>query len=54
VRIPHRFLDIDLDSDWQVPDTDFAWCSEVLEHLTDDRGVLRRIAASVRPGGTSS
>jgi SAM-dependent methyltransferase len=51
VRIPHRFLDVDLDSDWQVPDNDFAWCSEVLEHLTDDRGVLRRIAGSVRPGG---
>ncbi len=51
VRIPHQFLDVDLDSDWRVPDNDFAWCSEVLEHLTDDCGVLRRIAASVRPGG---
>lgn len=51
VRIPHRFLDVDLDSDGQMPDNDFAWCSEVLEHLTDASGVLRRIGASVRPGG---
>lgn len=51
VRIPHRFLDIDLDSDWHLADNDLAWCSEVLEHLTNDRGVLRRIGESVRPGG---
>jgi SAM-dependent methyltransferase len=51
VAVPHRFLDLDLDSDWRVPGNDMAWCSEVLEHLYDDRAVLRRIAASVKPGG---
>ena len=51
VRIPHHFLNIDLDSNWVVADSDVAWCSEVLEHLIDDRGVLRRIGANVRPGG---
>jgi SAM-dependent methyltransferase len=51
VVIPHRFLDIDLDGDWRVEAHDVAWCSEVLEHLIDDKGVLGRIARAVKPGG---
>lgn len=46
-----RFLDLDLDSDWNFPDNDVAWCSEVIEHLMDDHGVMGRIAASVKRGG---
>jgi SAM-dependent methyltransferase len=51
VTIPHRFCDIDLDSDWRAEMHDVAWCSEVLEHLIDDKGVLARIARAVKPGG---
>ncbi len=49
--IPFAFREIHFDSDWTMPPCDFAWSSEVLEHLFDDSGVLGRIAACVRPGG---
>jgi len=47
----YRFEDIDLEEDWHVGEFDVAWCSEVLEHLIDDAGLLSRIARSVRPDG---
>ncbi len=51
MKVPHRFHNMDLDDDWTMPPCDIAWASEVLEHIMDDHGVFRRIAASVRPGG---
>ncbi len=51
LAVPAEFQDVDLDSDWRFPGHDLAWCSEVLEHLDDDTGVLGRVAASLKPGG---
>ena len=49
--VPHEFREVPLDSEWTASPADFAWCSEVLEHLFEDATVMRRIAAAVRPGG---
>lgn len=47
-----RFVDLDLDRDWDLGQFDVARCSEVLEHLFDDASLFARIARSVRAGGT--
>ena len=49
---PHEFFDVDLNDDWNFGQFDVAWCSECLEHITDDAGVFRKIYRSVRPGGS--
>lgn len=47
-----QFMDIDITDDWRVDRLyDIAWSSEVLEHIIDDQGALRRIARCIRPGG---
>ena len=51
LRTPHEFHDIDFDRDWRLPAADVAWCAEVLEHLQDDAGALRKLAEHVAPGG---
>lgn len=51
ISLPHAFHDVNLDDDWNFGEFDFAWCSEVLEHLIDDKGLFRRICRSVRRGG---
>lgn len=51
IGVPNSFKDINLDSDWNVGSFDVAWCSECLEHITDDKGVFRKIVRSVNRGG---
>lgn len=46
------FHNVDLDDDWDVGAFDLIWCSEVIEHLTDDVGQIRKMRRATRPGGT--
>lgn len=50
-RLPHRFLTVDLNSDWSLGRFDLVCCFEVIEHLVDDESLFARLAASVAPGG---
>ncbi|MGI9418199.1 MAG: class I SAM-dependent methyltransferase [Geminicoccaceae bacterium] len=45
------FHNIDLDDDWDVGRFDVVWCSEVIEHLTDDAGQIVKMKRAARPGG---
>lgn len=51
IPLMHTFYDVDLDDDWKFGEFDLVWCSEVLEHLIDDKGLFRKICRSVRHGG---
>lgn len=46
------FHNVDLDDPWDFGAFDVVWCSEVIEHLIDDRGQLAKMRRAVRPGGT--
>ena len=45
------FHNVDLDDDWDVGRFDVVWCSEVIEHLTDDAGQIGKMKQAARPGG---
>jgi 2-polyprenyl-3-methyl-5-hydroxy-6-metoxy-1,4-benzoquinol methylase len=45
------FHNINLDDDWDVGSFDVVWCSEVIEHLMDDAGQIRKMRRAARPGG---
>lgn len=45
------FHNVDLDDDWNVGTFDVVWCSEVIEHLMDDAGQIRKMRRAVMPGG---
>ena len=45
------FHNVNLDDDWRVGQFDVVWCSEVIEHLIDDLGQMRKMMAAVKPGG---
>jgi|GEM_PF-790171 len=49
--IDTTFHNVDLDDDWDVGRFDVVWCSEVIEHLMDDAGQIRKMMRAVRPGG---
>lgn len=42
---------VDVDDPFDVGRFDVVWCSEVIEHLTDDIGLLRKLRAAAKPGG---
>ncbi len=46
------FHNVDLDDPWDFGRFDVVWCSEVIEHLTDDLGQIAKMKRAVRPGGT--
>ena len=46
------FHNVDLDDPWDFGSFDVVWCSEVIEHLTDDFGQITKMKRAVRPGGT--
>jgi SAM-dependent methyltransferase len=50
-KMPHRFLKIDLDSDWQLGKFDVVFCSEVLEHLIEDERLFQRLSDHVLSNG---
>jgi SAM-dependent methyltransferase len=45
------FHNVDLDDDWDVGRFDVVWCSEVIEHLMDDLGQVKKMMRAVKPGG---
>lgn len=45
------FHNVDLDDPWDFGEFDIIWCSEVIEHLMDDRAQIAKIAKALRPGG---
>lgn len=50
-RIGTTFVDHDLDDPFSLGSFDVIWCSEVIEHLLDDGGLVGRLATALRPGG---
>jgi 2-polyprenyl-3-methyl-5-hydroxy-6-metoxy-1,4-benzoquinol methylase len=51
VSLPHSFQDLNLCSDWTLKAFDTIFCSEVIEHIVDDRALLVRLAAHLAPEG---
>ena len=52
VGIPHAFKDIDLDSSWHFGQFDLVFCSEVLEHLSEDARLFSRLCSHLSENGT--
>jgi SAM-dependent methyltransferase len=51
VTLPHRFLDVDLDSNWKFGLFDVIFCSEVIEHVIEDRRLFSRLCAHLSDKG---
>jgi len=51
VSIPHQFENVDLDSSWQRGLFDVVFCSEVIEHMIDDRRLFSRLSSHLADGG---
>jgi 2-polyprenyl-3-methyl-5-hydroxy-6-metoxy-1,4-benzoquinol methylase len=51
ISIPHDFEDIDLDSSWQRGFFDVVFCSEVIEHIIEDRRLFHRLSTHLADGG---
>ncbi|MGH1480463.1 MAG: class I SAM-dependent methyltransferase [Geminicoccales bacterium] len=45
------FYNVNLDDPWDFGEFDLIWCSEVIEHLSDDNGQIAKIARALKPGG---
>ena len=45
------FHNVDLDDPWDFGEFDVVWCSEVIEHLTDDIGQFAKIGEALKPEG---
>jgi 2-polyprenyl-3-methyl-5-hydroxy-6-metoxy-1,4-benzoquinol methylase len=45
------FLNIELDDDWCLGGFDVIWCSEVIEHLENDQGLMQKLGAALKPDG---
>ncbi|MGI9499398.1 MAG: class I SAM-dependent methyltransferase [Geminicoccaceae bacterium] len=45
------FHNVDLDDPWDVGKFDVVWCSEVIEHLTDDAGQILKMKRAAKAGG---
>jgi SAM-dependent methyltransferase len=50
-RIPHDFIDADLDSSWRLGKFDLIFASEVIEHLVDDRRLFANLCDHLADGG---
>lgn len=47
-----EFHQVYLDQDWDFGTFDLVWCAEVIEHILDDRKLLRKLSSQVSPGGS--
>lgn len=45
------FHNVNLDDPWDFGEFDVIWCSEVIEHLMDDRGQIVKMRQALKPGG---
>jgi 2-polyprenyl-6-hydroxyphenyl methylase/3-demethylubiquinone-9 3-methyltransferase len=52
IGIRNEFHQLYLDEDWDFGEFDLIWCSEVIEHIRDDRKLLRKLCSQLRPKGT--
>jgi 2-polyprenyl-3-methyl-5-hydroxy-6-metoxy-1,4-benzoquinol methylase len=51
VGVPHRFLDVDLDSNWRLGLFDVIFCSEVIEHVIEDQRLFSRLCTHLNKQG---
>ena len=51
VGVPHRFLDVDLDSNWTLGLFDVIFCSEVIEHVIEDQRLFSRLCTHLSKRG---
>jgi SAM-dependent methyltransferase len=51
IAIPSEFHQVYLDKDWNYGEFDLVWCAEVIEHILDDRKLLRKLRSQLRPHG---
>jgi 2-polyprenyl-3-methyl-5-hydroxy-6-metoxy-1,4-benzoquinol methylase len=49
--IAHDFIDVDLDSAWQLGSFDLIFASEVIEHIVDDRRLFARLSQHLTENG---
>jgi 2-polyprenyl-3-methyl-5-hydroxy-6-metoxy-1,4-benzoquinol methylase len=52
ISIRTEFHQLYLDQDWNFGEFDLVWCSEVIEHIMDDRKLLKKLASQLRADGT--
>jgi len=51
VGVPHRLLDMELDSNWELGWFDLIFCSEVIEHVIEDESLFSRLCAHLSGRG---
>jgi 2-polyprenyl-3-methyl-5-hydroxy-6-metoxy-1,4-benzoquinol methylase len=51
IGIANEFHQVHLDDDWSYGEFDVVWCAEVIEHLLDDRKLLRKLRSQLDPRG---
>ena len=51
ISIPHEFGQAYLDDDWNYGEFDLVWCAEVIEHLLDDRRLVKKLRSHLSPDG---
>jgi 2-polyprenyl-3-methyl-5-hydroxy-6-metoxy-1,4-benzoquinol methylase len=51
VNLPYAFQPVNLDDQWDFGTFDVVWCSEVIEHLLDDKRLFRRLGAQLGSSG---
>ena len=51
IGIANEFHQVHLDDDWSYGEFDVVWCAEVIEHLLDDRKLLRKLRSQLHPRG---
>jgi SAM-dependent methyltransferase len=51
IDIPHEFVTLDLDSNWELGSFDVVFCSEVIEHILDDERLFSRLCSHLDTGG---
>jgi len=51
IAIPHEFYQVHLDEEWNYGEFDVVWCAEVIEHILDDRKLLRKLRSQLHPRG---
>ena len=51
VKLPHAFYHVNLDQEWDFGKFDLVWCSEVIEHLTEDERLFNRMSSHLDSAG---
>src|ERR1700680_1872119 len=51
IAIANEFYQVHLDEDWNYGEFDVVWCTEVIEHILDDRRLVRKLRSQLHPHG---